>query len=94
MISLCAWMAAGQCENRRLARTNDSFSQQALDDLVLAELETAQSLLKMEGRLTRIDLILPKDYDTAQLQTLLPAGTILTTPRQRNDALKSNDGCF
>jgi putative ABC transport system permease protein len=77
-----------------LLRPNDTLSQEALDDLLLVSLPNAQALLDMEDRLTRIDLILPADYDTTALEALMPAGAVLTTPQQRTDALEQMTWAF
>lgn len=77
-----------------LLQPSDTLSKQALDDLMLAELGTAQTLLNMSGRLTRIDLILPDDYDTSRISAILPPGAALLTPRQRTDALGQMTNAF
>jgi len=55
-------------------RSSDDVSGQALDNLLLADIATAQELLGTPGRISRVDLILPESYDTAQITTILPAG--------------------
>jgi putative ABC transport system permease protein len=87
---------ARQVEGRivGLLQPNDTLSQQALDDLVLTDIATAQEWLGMEGRLTRIDLILPAEYDVAALQAALPQGAVLTTPAQRQSALNQMTDAF
>ncbi len=75
-------------------RPGDSLSAQALDTLMLADIATAQELLSHTGRLTRVDLMLPEGYDTAQLEALLPAGAALTTPNAANSALNQMTAAF
>lgn len=55
----------------------DRVSQQALDDLLLMDIATAQEVAGLPGRLSRIDLILPEDYDSAQIVAILPSGATL-----------------
>ena len=54
----------------------DAASQQALDDLIISDIATAQEWLGMAGRLSRIDLILDAD-EASRLAAQLPLGTSL-----------------
>ena len=54
----------------------DAASQQALDDLIISDIATAQEWLGMAGRLSRIDLILDAD-EVSRLAAQLPLGTSL-----------------
>jgi putative ABC transport system permease protein len=58
-----------------------------LDDLVLADLATAQELTDTVGRLDRIDTVLGDDADVAALTAALPAGAVLRSTSQRQAAL-------
>lgn len=75
-------------------RSSDDVSGQALDNLLLADIATAQELLGTPGRISRIDLILPEGYDTAQITTILPAGAQLTTPTDSASALSQMTDAF
>lgn len=75
-------------------QTNDTLSAQALDGLILADIATAQEIIGQPGTISRIDLILPTDYDLNQLQVLLPPGAALTTPQQSNGALAQMTDAF
>ena len=77
-----------------LLTPSDSLSAQALDNLLLADVATAQELLGQPHSLTRIDLILPPDYDLARIEALLPQGALLTTPTASNDALSQMTAAF
>jgi len=77
-----------------LLQPTDSTSQQALDDLLLMDIATAQESLGFEGRLSRIDLILPADYDTTQITAILPADAELTTVQQQDSALSQMTDAF
>jgi putative ABC transport system permease protein len=67
-----------------LLEPSDDFSRRALDTLILTDIATAQSLSGMGGRLTQIDLILPGNFDTEKLTSVLPAGTVLEPSVRRN----------
>ncbi len=77
-----------------LLHPTDSLSAQALDTLLLADIATAQEVLGRPGVLSRIDLMLPPDYDTTALTALLPPGAILTTPGTRDSALSQMTAAF
>ncbi|MBI5668909.1 MAG: FtsX-like permease family protein [Chloroflexi bacterium] len=72
----------------------DSASQQALDNLLLTDIATAQEIVGQPGRITRIDLILPDDYDTRQIEAILPPGAKLTTPNAENSAINQMSDAF
>lgn len=69
-------------------------SEQAIDDLLLTDIATAQELLNTPGAISRIDLILPPDYDLAQIEARLPAGATLTTPDRGRSALDQMTAAF
>jgi len=72
----------------------DTLTRQALDDLLLLNIDSAQNLLGMSGKISRVDLILPQNYDTTAIATLLPPGAVLATPRAQNDALSQMTDAF
>ena len=61
----------------------DSASRQALDDLIIADIATAQEFAGMSGRLSRIDLILGDD-ERGALAAALPAGIQLVDVKEEN----------
>jgi len=61
-----------------ILQTDDTLSQQALDDLLITDIATAQELAGLPGRISRIDLILPDDYDLTTIRDILPQGAILS----------------
>lgn len=78
------WLGAG--ERRR-----------ALDDLLVADIATAQELLGLEGRLTRIDLIVPEDGEAEALERLasaLPAGVAVEPASRRAGAARDMTRAF
>lgn len=73
---------------------NDDSSAQALDSLILTDIATAQELVGQSGSLSRIDMILPEDYDLSAIQALLPPGAFITTPTEQNGALEQMTAAF
>lgn len=76
---------------------DDQVSQQALDDLILTDIATAQDILNMPGRVSRIDLILPEsavDQVSAAITPLLPPGARLAPTRAENDTLSQMTAAF
>ncbi len=61
----------------------DSASRQALDDLIISDIASAQEIAGMSGRLSRIDLILA-DGDEELLRAALPAGIQLVDVKEGN----------
>jgi len=76
-----------------LLQPDDSISQEALDDIVATDLRVAQRLFDMDGRISRLDLILEDDQVVA-VESILPAGVILTTPAQRSNTLDQMTEAF
>lgn len=77
-----------------LLRTSDTVSAQALDNLLLTDISTAQEIAGTPGRISRIDLILPQDFDISGIQGILPPGTTLTTPNAQNSTLSQMTAAF
>ena len=70
---------AGRFHNGQIVgilQAEDSSSQQALDDLIIVDIATAQEWVGSPGRLSRIDLILEVD-EIKPIQEVLPAGLAL-----------------
>jgi len=77
-----------------LLQTDDSGSGQALDNLIIMDISTAQEIVGVAGQLSRIDLILPDGFDLAQIEAILPAGATITTPRAQSNALGQMTAAF
>lgn len=80
-----------------ILKPTDKASRQALDDLILTDISTAQDILNAEGKLSRIDLILPDGDITAleaQIRALLPAGTVLQPASDEGGALSQMTAAF
>ena len=76
---------------------NDSLSEQALDDLLIADIATAQELVGSPNMISRIDLILPsenaEDWFT-KIEAILPAGAQLIPTSRNTGTLAQMTGAF
>ncbi len=72
----------------------DSVSQQALDDLILADIATAQEVAGLAGRLSRIDLILPDAATEDAVRAILPPGASLVPASASGGALQQMTAAF
>jgi putative ABC transport system permease protein len=81
-----------------LLRPRDDLSRRVLEGTLVADIATAQELLGMVGRLSRIDLIVPEPPQEAQrlaqIEAALPPGAELTRPEARSDALQQMTRAF
>jgi putative ABC transport system permease protein len=80
-----------------ILKPEDRASRQALDDLILTDIATAQDLLGAAGRLSRIDLILPADQTEqllAAIRAVLPAGALLQPAQDAGGALSQMTAAF
>jgi putative ABC transport system permease protein len=77
-----------------ILQPTDATSAEALDDLILCDISTAQELVGTTNRISRIDLILPAGYDTAQLTALLPDGARLVGVQDDNSTLRQMTAAF
>ncbi|MBC8099784.1 MAG: FtsX-like permease family protein, partial [Armatimonadetes bacterium] len=74
---------------------DDRLSEQALDDLVLTDIATAQEVLGFSGRLTRIDLILDQpEAQLAAIAALLPPGVQVGAINATNNTLEQMTAAF
>jgi putative ABC transport system permease protein len=77
-------------------RPSDGLAQRALEGVILADISSAQEALGQVGKLSHIDLIIPKD-DTADLSAiaaLLPADARLQTVSARSGAIEQMTSAF
>ena len=77
-----------------LLQPTDRVSSQALEDLLLTDIATAQELLGKAGVITRIDLLLPQGAELAPLRNLLPPGVTLTATQDADDSLSQMTEAF
>ena len=86
-LTLAGFLAAG-----------DELSRLGLDSVLVTDLATAQELLAMEGRLSRIDLVIPEGDAGAQLlkeiSTILPAGAAIVPAGSRAGSLDQMTRAF
>lgn len=77
-----------------LLQTDDRASTQAIDDLVLTDIATAQEIVGQPGMLTHIDLILSADYDTSLITAQLPPSATLNTVQAADSTLGQMTAAF
>jgi len=80
-----------------MLRPNDSLSEQALDDLLIADIATAQELVGSPNMISRIDLILPAentDEWITDIEAILPAGAQLVPTSRNVGTLAQMTGAF
>ena len=67
----------------------DEVSRQALADLLVGDIATAQELMGVKGRLSRIDLVLPEPADSAmeRIRAVLPPGAVLERTSSRSESV-------
>ncbi len=73
--------------------TGDERSNQGLEDVLLMDVGAAQNLLGMQGRLTRIDLILTQDQ-VQELKNWLPVGTQIVPASEQEQTLSQLTDAF
>jgi putative ABC transport system permease protein len=80
-----------------ILQPDDRVSAQALDDLILTDISTAQEITGLEGRLSRVDLILPEDRRDellTQIGALLPEGVRVGAVNESNNTLEQMTAAF
>ncbi len=66
----------------------DKITAERLQDLILADIATAQELFKMPDRLSHVDLIIHDSATAAQIERDLPSGVRLEPAAAQNNTLK------
>lgn len=79
-----------------LIEVDDERSRQALESLILADINTAQRLFGMAGKLTRIDLILPEDSESVinNIKVILPDGAAVVRSESRTETVAQMTRAF
>jgi putative ABC transport system permease protein len=80
-----------------LLQPRDSLSARALQGLILADISTVQEFSGRLGLLERIDLIIPqenRDVKIAQIEALLPQGTLVLPAEGRGQAVEQMTSAF
>ena len=77
-----------------LLEPSDDFTRRALENLMLTDIATAQSLSGTGGKLTQIDLILPEGFDSESFSAALPPGTQLVASELRTSQVTEMTNAF
>ncbi|MDQ7025713.1 MAG: FtsX-like permease family protein [Anaerolineae bacterium] len=77
-----------------LLRPEDRLSQQALDNLLLTDIATAQEITASVGRISRIDLILNDEANLDAIRDILPVNATLTSVQESGSALAQMTEAF
>lgn len=77
-----------------LLRPNDRLSQQALDNLLLTDIATAQELTGQSQEISRIDLILDENTDFDAIRAILPTNAQITSTIDSDNALSQMTEAF
>jgi putative ABC transport system permease protein len=79
-------------------RPGDEVARRALDATAVADISTAQELLRRTGRLSRIDLLVPEGVEgkdaLERIRTLLPPGAEILPAGARGNALEQMTRAF
>ncbi|MCH8898800.1 MAG: ABC transporter permease, partial [Chloroflexi bacterium] len=72
-----------------LFEPGDELSREALADLLVVDIATAQELMDVKGRLSRIDLILPEPAESAmgRIRAVLPPGAHIERTSARSESV-------
>lgn len=82
-----------------LLRAKDDLSKQALENIIITDISTAQEILNKVGKLSHIDLLIdektPEGQNTlTKIKELLPQGVYLETPQMRSASLEQMSNAF
>ena len=80
-----------------LLKTGAGFETEALDNLLIVDISTAQELLEADGQLTRIDLILPEEGATdirGRVESILPPDARIEAASSRSATLDQMTEAF
>ncbi len=77
-----------------LLQPADGVTRTALRQVMFADVATAQELLGMVGRLSRIDLILPDETAVSHVRALLPADALLEPASSQSNAVQQMTAAF
>lgn len=81
-----------------LLRTTDKFSTQALANMLISDISTAQELFNKQGVLTNINLIIDDtpqgQYALEQIEAALPTGATIHTAAARSNAVSQMTEAF
>ncbi len=66
----------------------------ALSGIILTDISTAQEIMGMEDRITRLDLILENESEIENIRSILPQGVFLVDTDRQNSALRGLSSSF
>ncbi len=72
----------------------DESNQRALEGIVFADISTAQEILRMDGKLSTIDLIIEDEADFAAIEAILPTGVRLENTAASSNAIQQMTAAF
>jgi len=72
----------------------DAMQREAMEAILFCDIATAQEMLGMHGRLSRIDLIAQDSDDLAAVKAILPDGVTLETAEAQSNALQQMTAAF
>lgn len=77
-----------------LLQPPDDVSRRALSGIVFTDIASAQEILGMTGKLSRIDLIIPNEAVLSPIEAMLPPGLRLETAASRSNAIQQMTAAF
>ena len=77
-----------------LLQPADDSTSSALNNLIFADIASAQEMLEMGGRLSHVDLIVEDASDLAAIESFLPPGVILETAASQQNAIRQMTAAF
>ncbi len=86
-------VAVGAQAPAKLVNTIVGQQEAAFESIVMMDIATAQQLLQMEGKLSRIDLVIDDEATLAQIQAAFPAVNVINAAT-RNTSLKQMTSAF
>lgn len=88
-----------QLEITGILKARDNLSKEALSNVLISDISTAQDVLGKKGKLTHIDLIIDEktqqgQKDLVNIKKLLPEGVYIENPNQKNSSLEQMSNAF
>ncbi|MDJ0757565.1 MAG: FtsX-like permease family protein [Ardenticatenaceae bacterium] len=77
-----------------LITPTDEGNRQALENIIFADISTAQDVLELNGRLSHIDLIVGDEAALAEIEALLPMGARIETTAASSNSVQQMTAAF
>ena len=87
-------LANGNRHTLTLVNMVDTTQQPVFDTIAMVDIATAQSLLSMFGKLSRIDLVIESEQQLAAIESQLGGGLNIVEASRRNNALQQMTAAF